>query len=107
MIKQFIGSSPEALQGRVTDGEAQDHNSAYDSAQWIGNGSFTAPSMICSRRKKSPIIWMYKPRSYAICFKALFIGDIDVIVSFCIENGIYDIYEVNALLFKFHQPILG
>ena len=31
----------------------------------------------------------------------------DVIVSFCIENGIYDIYEVNALLFKFHQPILG
>lgn len=31
----------------------------------------------------------------------------DVIVGFCIENGIYDIYEVNALLFKFHQPILG
>ena len=31
----------------------------------------------------------------------------DVIVSFCIENGIYDIFEVNALLFKFHQPILG
>jgi O-acetyl-ADP-ribose deacetylase (regulator of RNase III) len=31
----------------------------------------------------------------------------DVIVSFCIENGIYDIYEVNALLFKFDQPILG
>ena len=31
----------------------------------------------------------------------------DVIISFCIENGIYDIFEVNALLFKFHQPILG
>lgn len=31
----------------------------------------------------------------------------DVIVSFCIENEIYDIYEVNALLFKFGQPILG
>lgn len=31
----------------------------------------------------------------------------DVIVRFCIENGIYDIFEVNALLFKYHQPILG
>lgn len=31
----------------------------------------------------------------------------DVIVSFCIENGIYDIIEVNAVLFKFHQPLLG
>lgn len=31
----------------------------------------------------------------------------DVIVSFCIENGIYDIFEVNALLFKFNQPLLG
>ena len=31
----------------------------------------------------------------------------DVIVSFCIENGIYDIFEVNALLFSFDQPILG
>ena len=31
----------------------------------------------------------------------------DVIVSFCIENGIYDIYEVNALLFKFHQSTMG
>ena len=31
----------------------------------------------------------------------------DVIVSFCIENGIYDIFEVNALLFRFDQPILG
>ena len=31
----------------------------------------------------------------------------DVIVSFCIENELYDIFEVNALLFKFGQPILG
>lgn len=31
----------------------------------------------------------------------------DVIVMFCIDNAIYDIYTVNALLFKFHQPILG
>ena len=31
----------------------------------------------------------------------------DLIVSFCIENAIYDIYEVNALLFKFEQPMLG
>ena len=31
----------------------------------------------------------------------------DLIVSFCIENGIYDIYEVNALLFEFQQPLLA
>lgn len=31
----------------------------------------------------------------------------DLIVSFCIENEIYDIFEVNALLSEFHQPILG
>ena len=31
----------------------------------------------------------------------------DLIITFCIENGIYDVYEVNALLFKFDQPILG
>ena len=30
----------------------------------------------------------------------------DLIVIFCIENGIYDIYEVNALLFKFGEPVL-
>ena len=30
----------------------------------------------------------------------------DVIVIFCLENGIYDIYEVNALLFKFGEPVL-
>ena len=31
----------------------------------------------------------------------------DVIISFCLENRIYDIYEVNALLFKFDQPVLS
>lgn len=31
----------------------------------------------------------------------------DVIICFCIENGNYDIYEVNALLFKFGQSTLG
>ncbi|MCR5845465.1 MAG: macro domain-containing protein [bacterium] len=31
----------------------------------------------------------------------------DVIASFCIENGIYDIFEVNALLFEFDEPILA
>lgn len=31
----------------------------------------------------------------------------DVIVQFCIENGIYDVYEINALLFEFDQPGLG
>ena len=30
----------------------------------------------------------------------------DLIVIFCLENGIYDIYEVNALLFKFGEPVL-
>ncbi len=31
----------------------------------------------------------------------------DLIVSYCIDNGIWDIYEVNALLFRFNQPLLG
>ena len=30
----------------------------------------------------------------------------DLIVCFCLENGIYDIFEVNALLFRFDQPTL-
>ena len=31
----------------------------------------------------------------------------DLIVSFCIENEIYDIFEVNQLLFQYGQPYLG
>lgn len=31
----------------------------------------------------------------------------DVIVRWCIENRIYDIYEVNVLLFKYDQKLLG
>ncbi|MBQ6221131.1 MAG: macro domain-containing protein [Solobacterium sp.] len=30
----------------------------------------------------------------------------DVIVQFCIENEVYDIYEINALLFMYDQPLL-
>lgn len=31
----------------------------------------------------------------------------DVIVSYCIESGTYDIIDVNALLFRYNQPTLG
>ena len=31
----------------------------------------------------------------------------DLIISYCIQNGIYDIYRVNALLFDYDQPLLG
>ncbi len=31
----------------------------------------------------------------------------DLIVEYCIENGKYNIYEINALLFKYGQPMLG
>lgn len=31
----------------------------------------------------------------------------DVIATYCIEHEIYDIYEVNALLFRYSQPLLG
>ena len=31
----------------------------------------------------------------------------DVIMSFCIESEMYDIFEINELLFKYGQPYLG
>ncbi len=32
---------------------------------------------------------------------------VDLIVEYCILNGIYDIIDVNAILFKYQQPVLG
>lgn len=31
----------------------------------------------------------------------------DLIISYCVQNGIYDIYEINAVLFRYGQPLLG
>ena len=31
----------------------------------------------------------------------------DLIVKYCILNGIYDIYDVNAILYEYDQPLLG
>ena len=31
----------------------------------------------------------------------------DLIISYCIQNGIYDIIRINAILFDYGQPLLG
>ena len=31
----------------------------------------------------------------------------DLIISYCVQNGIYDIFEINAVLFEYGQPTLG
>ncbi|MCR4645289.1 MAG: RNase III inhibitor, partial [Oscillospiraceae bacterium] len=31
----------------------------------------------------------------------------DLIITYCVNNGIYDIFEINAIFFKYGQPILG
>ena len=31
----------------------------------------------------------------------------DLIVMYCLENGIYDLFEINALLFEYEQPMMG
>ena len=31
----------------------------------------------------------------------------DVIIEYCILNGIYDVNTINETLFDFHQPLLG
>jgi GDP-D-mannose dehydratase len=31
----------------------------------------------------------------------------DIIVEYCIENHIYDIFRVNEILYTYEQPVLG
>ena len=31
----------------------------------------------------------------------------DLIIKYCILNGIYDIYEVNGILYEYDQQLLG
>ena len=31
----------------------------------------------------------------------------DLIIQFCIDENMYDVFEINALLFQYDQPLLG
>lgn len=31
----------------------------------------------------------------------------DLIISYCVTNGIYDMFKINSILFQYDQPTLG
>ena len=46
---------------------------------------------------------LLKSAGYALSSSSKF----DLIVLYCMKNGIYDLFEINALLFQYEQPMLG
>jgi len=46
---------------------------------------------------------LLKRAGYALSSSSKF----DLIVLYCLKNGIYDLFEINALLFQYEQPMLG